>query len=53
MCRLPNFVVQLLTVFAGLLLLVMSMAFVMLPYSLSAHPGDKSVPPVARSFHAT
>ncbi len=53
MSRLPNFVVQLLTVFAGLVLLVMSMAFVMLPYSLSAHPGETSKPPVARSFHAT
>jgi hypothetical protein len=31
----------------------MSMAFVMLPYSLSAHPGEKSVPSVARTFHAT
>jgi hypothetical protein len=53
MCRLPNFVVQLLTVFAGLFLLVMSMAFLMLPYSLSAHPGEKPAPPVASSFHAT
>lgn len=53
MCRLPTFVVQLLTAFTGLVLLVMSMAFVMLPYSLSAHPGEKSVPSIARSFHAT
>jgi hypothetical protein len=53
MCRLPNFVVQLLSVFAGLVLLVMSMAFVMLPYSLSAHPGEKSVPAAAGVFHAT
>ena len=53
MSRLPDFMVQLLSVFAGLVLLVMSVAFVMLPYSLSAHPGEKPVPPVTRSFHAT
>lgn len=53
MCRLPNFVAHLLTVFVGLVLLVMSMAFVMLPYSLSAHPGEKSVPSVAGTFHAS
>ena len=53
MCRLPNFVVQLLTVFTGVVLLVMSMAFVMLPYSMSAHPGDRPASAVAGTFHAT
>lgn len=53
MCRLPNFVVQMLTVVTGAVLLVMSMAFVMLPYSLSAHPGDRPVPAIVATFHAT
>lgn len=53
MCRLPNFVVQLLMAFAGLVFLVLSMAFVLLPYSLYAHPGEQPVLASVSTFHAT
>lgn len=53
MCRLPIFFSQLLTVVAGVVLLVMTAAFVMLPYSLGANPGQTRVPAVNPSFHAT
>lgn len=39
MTRLPEFFAQLLSVLAGLLLVVMTSAFILLPYSMSANPG--------------
>ena len=53
MSRLPKFVSEMLTEVAGVVFLVMSVAFVMLPLSMAAHPGDTAAPPVAASFHPT
>ena len=53
MFQLPNFIIRLLTVVAGVVLLVMSAAFVLLPYSLSAHPGETPSRAVPEAFHAT
>lgn len=53
MFRLPKFLSDLLTVFAGVVFLVMTVAFVTLPVSMGAHPGDVAVPPASTSFHPT
>ncbi len=53
MSRLPKFVSEMLTVVVGVVFLVMNVAFVMLPFSMAAHPGDAAAPSVAASFHPT
>lgn len=53
MSRLPKFVSEILTVAAGVVFLVMTVAFVMLPFSMASHPGDVSAPQAAASFHPT
>ena len=53
MSQLPKFVSEMLTVVAGVVFLVMTVAFVMLPFSMAAHPGDAAAPTVATSFHPT
>ena len=53
MSQLPDFAIRLLTIVAGVVLLVMSAAFVLLPYSLSAHPGETPTRAAPGAFHAT
>jgi hypothetical protein len=53
MSHLPKFVSEMLTVVAGVVFLVMTVAFVMLPFSMAAHPGDAAAPSVAAPFHPT
>lgn len=51
MNRLPNFVSQLLTVVVGVFLLVMTTAFISLPYFMSAHPGETPVLGMLGAYH--
>jgi hypothetical protein len=53
MSRLPKFVSEILTVVAGVVFLVMTVAFVVLPFSMAAHPGDEAQPSASASFHPT
>ena len=53
MSRLPKFVSEILTVVAGVVFLVMTAAFVMLPFSMASHPGDAAVQSVAATIHLT
>jgi hypothetical protein len=53
MSRLPKFVSEMLTVIAGVVFLVMTVAFVVLPFSMAAHPGDAALPSTSASFHPT
>ncbi len=53
MFRLPKFLSDLLTVVAGVVFLVMTVAFVALPFSMAAHPGDVALPSASASFHPT
>ena len=48
-----SFVPQLLSVVGGTVFVVMTFAFVTLPYTLSAHPGDAPIANVTQTFHAT
>ncbi len=43
MSRKPSFAASLAGVVAGVLFLVMSAAFVLVPYSLAGHPGEAPV----------
>jgi hypothetical protein len=51
MNRLPNFVFQLLSVVVGVFLLVMTTAFISLPYSMSAHPGEMPALGMLGAYH--
>jgi hypothetical protein len=53
MTRLPEFVCQMLTVVAGVFFLVMSAAFIMLPYSLGAHPGEAQAHVATSTYHSS
>ena len=53
MSPLPRFAAQLMIVVAGVVLTVMTAAFLLLPYSMSAHPGEMPAHQVAGSYHPT
>jgi hypothetical protein len=53
MSPLPEFATQLMIVVAGVVLTVMTAAFLLLPYSMSAHPGEMPAHQVAGSYHPT
>lgn len=54
MSRSPNFARRLVTVIGGVLLVVASVAFITIPYSLGAHPGEALVLGASQSyFHAS
>jgi hypothetical protein len=48
-----TFVPNLLAVVVGTLLFVMSVAFVSIPLSLGAHPGEKAAAVTKATFHPT
>ena len=49
----PAFLATLIPVVLGTLLLVMSVAFVSIPISLGAHPGEGLAAASTTAFHAT
>ena len=54
MSRPPSFLANLVSVVAGLLLLMATAAFILVPYALSGHPGDaKIVSAAAQAYHPT
>lgn len=53
MNSLPNFLHQFLGVVVGVFLLIMTAAFILVPYSLSTHPGEAPVAAMSRAYHPT
>jgi hypothetical protein len=50
----PSFATNLIAVIAGLLLLMMTAAFVLVPYALSGHPGEaKIISAASQAYHPT
>lgn len=49
----PAFLTTFLPVVLGTLLLVMSVAFVSIPFSLGAHPGEPVLAAAPAAFHPT
>lgn len=53
MNRSNSFVARFVGVVAGTLLLTMTAAFLSIPYSMSAHPGEASTRPTSDAYHPT
>jgi len=53
MSHLQEFVSQLAAVAIGVFLLVMTTAFILLPYSMSAHPGEAPALGMVGAYHPT
>lgn len=53
MNQFPEFVSQLATVVIGVFLFVMTAAFVLLPYSMSAHPGETPIHAASGPYHSS
>lgn len=49
----PAFLTTFLPVVLGTLLLVMSVAFVSIPFSLGGHPGEPAILAATTAFHPT
>lgn len=47
----PSFVATLVGIVAGTVLLTMTAAFLVIPYSMSAHPGEASARFTADTYH--
>lgn len=53
MNRSTSFVATLVGVVAGSFLLTMTVAFLVIPFAMSAHPGEASARPTSEAYHLT